>query len=87
MRTSTFDVIHPAFLPSTTAPPALQGAMKGGSPEAVVEDDIPKPLEFPSLDNCPKRLLLAHMEVDLAPDPVTGLMIQAGDEESVLKLN
>ena len=42
---------------------------------------MPKPRKFPSLDSCQKRFLWTHKEVDLAPHPVVGLVLQVGDAE------
>ena len=42
---------------------------------------MPEPRKFPSLDSCQKRFLWTHKEVDLAPRPVVGLVLQAGDTE------
>ena len=74
-----FDVVHPAFSLPTRAAPTLQGAMKDGFGEAVVACDRPEPCKFPSLDSCQKRFLWTHKEVDLAPHPVVGLVLQAGN--------
>ena len=41
--------------------------------------DMPEPCRFPSLDSCKKRFLWTHEEVDLAPHPVVGLVLQIGD--------
>ena len=76
-----FDVVHPAFSMPTTASPTLQGALKDGFGEAVVTCDMPDPCEFPSLDSCQKRFLWTRKGVDLAPDPVVGLVLRAGDAE------
>ena len=38
-----FDVVHPAFPLTTTAPPTLQGALKDGFGEAAAACDIPEP--------------------------------------------
>ena len=76
-----FDVVHPAFPLPTTASPTLQGATKDGFGEAVVACDMPEPRKFPSLDSCRKRFLWTHKEVDLAPHPVVGLVLQVGDTE------
>ena len=54
---------------------------EGGFGEAVIACDMPRPCKFPSLDNCQKRSLWTHKEVDLAPHPVFGLMLQVGDTE------
>ena len=43
--------------------------------------DMPEPCQFPSLDNYQKRSLWTHKEVDLAPHPVVGLVLQVGDAE------
>ena len=43
--------------------------------------DMPEPCKFPSLDSCKKRSLWTHKEVDLAPHPVVGLVLQRGDAE------
>ena len=53
-----------------------------GFEEAVVTRDMTKPCELPSLDSCQKRFLWAHKEVDLAPHPVVGLVLQVGDAVS-----
>ena len=45
---------------------------------------MPKPCEFSSLDSCQKRFLWTHNEVDLAPHPVVGLVLQVGDAEKFL---
>ena len=41
--------------------------------------DIPEPCNCPSLASCQKRFLWTHKEVDLAPHPVFGLVLQVGD--------
>ena len=43
--------------------------------------DTSEPCEFPSLHICHKRFLWTHKEVDLAPYPVIGLVLQVGDVE------
>ena len=43
--------------------------------------DMPKPCKFPSLDNCQKRFLWNHMEVDIALHPVVGLVLKVGDKK------
>ena len=43
--------------------------------------DMSEPCKFSSLDSCQKRFLWAHKEVDLAPHPVVGLVLQVGDTE------
>ena len=60
-----------------------------GFEEAVVTRDMTKPCELPtkpcelpSLDSCQNRFLWAHKEVDLAPHPVVGLVLQVGDAVS-----
>ena len=40
-----------------------------------------KPCKFPSLNSCQKRFLWTHKEVDLAPHPVVGLVLEVGDAE------
>ena len=74
-----FDVVHPAFpLPTMapiTHPPRCP---KDGSGQAVVACDIPEPRTFPCLDSCQKRFLWTHKEVDLALQPVIGLVLQVG---------
>ena len=75
------DVVHPAFPLPTTVSPTLQGDLKDGFGEAVVACDISEPSKFPSLDSCQKRFLCTQKEVDLAPLPVFGLVLQAGDAE------
>ena len=72
----------PASIPLLTmASPTLQGALKDGSGEAVVAHDMPEPYKFPYLDSCQKRFLWTHKEVDLAPHPVIGLVLQVGAAE------
>ena len=43
--------------------------------------DMPEPCKFPSLDSCQKRFLWINKEVDLAPHPVLGVMLEVGDVE------
>ena len=76
-----FDVVHPAFPLPTTASPTLKGALKDGFGEAVVACDMPEPCKFPSLDSCQNRSLWTHKEVDLAPHPAVGVVLQEGDAE------
>ena len=64
--------------------PTLQGVLKDGFGEAVVVCDMPEPCKFLSLDNCQKRSLWTHKEVDLAPQPVVGLVFQVGGTEKFL---
>ena len=47
--------------------------------------DTSEPCKFPSLDSCQKRFLWAHKEVDLAPHPVVGLVLQVGNTEKFLQ--
>ena len=75
------DVVHPAFPRLTTASPIIQGALKDGFGEAVVACGMPESCEFLSLDSCQKRFLWTRKEVDLAPHPVAGLVLQVGDTE------
>ena len=49
--------------------------------ETVLAPDVPEPCEFPSLVSCQRRFLWAHKEVDLAPHPVVGLVLQVEDVE------
>ena len=76
-----FDVTHPAFPLLFIASPTLQGALKDDFGEAVMACDMLEPCKFPSLDSCPKRFLWTHEEVDFAPHPVVGLVLQVGDVE------
>ena len=76
-----FDVVHPAFPLPTTASPILRGALKDGFGEAVMVCDMLEPCKSPSLDGCVKRFMWTHKEVDLAPHPVVGLVLQVGDTE------
>ena len=46
--------------------------------------DLPEPCQFPSLHSCHRRFLLARKEVDLAPYPVVGLVLQVGDATKCL---
>ena len=75
------DVVYPAFPLPTTASPTLQGASRDGFGEVLVACDMPEPCKFPSLDCCQKRFLRTHKEVDLAPHPVVGLMLQVGEAD------
>ena len=59
----------------------LRPALKDVFGEAVVACEMLEPCKFPSLKSCPKRFLWTHMGVDLAPHPVVGLVLQAGDAE------
>ena len=43
--------------------------------------DVPKPRKFQSLDSCQRRFTWTHKEVDLAPHPAVGLVLQVGDTE------
>ena len=43
--------------------------------------DTPEPCKLPSVDSCQKRFLWTHKDVDLAPHPVVGLVVQVGDAE------
>ena len=43
---------------------------------------MPEPCKLQSLDSCQKRFLWTHKEVDLAPHPVVGLVLQVGDTAS-----
>ena len=73
--------VHPAFPLFTTASPTLQGAMKDGVGEAVMPCDMSEPCKFWSRDSCQKRFLWTHKEVDPAPHPVVGLLLQVRDAE------
>ena len=65
-----FGVVHPAFpLPTTKYVAQAPICPERWFLEAVVARDMPKPCEFPSLDSCQKRFLLAHMAVDLVLHP------------------
>ena len=46
---------------------------------------IPEPCKFPTPDSCQKRFLCAQQEVDHAPHPVVGLVLQAGDADKFLR--
>ena len=52
---------------------------KDGFGEAIVACHMPEPCKFPSLYNSQKRFLWTRKEVDLAPHPVVGLVLQVGD--------
>ena len=43
--------------------------------------DMPVPHKFLSLDSCQKRFMWTHKGVDLALQPVAGLVLQVGDAE------
>ena len=45
--------------------------------------DMPESCKFPSLDSCQKSFLWTHKEVDLAPQPVVGLVLQVRDVEKL----
>ena len=75
-----FDVVHPASPLLTVASLTVQGALRDGFGEAVVACDVPEPCKFPSLDSVQRRFLWSHDEVDLAPHPVVGLVLQAGEQ-------
>ena len=76
-----FHVVRPAFPLPATASPTVKGALKDAFGEAVVACDLPEPCKFPSLDNCQKRFLWTHRELDFAPHSVVGLVLQVGDTE------
>ena len=80
-RCAPFDVVHPAFPLPSIALPTLRGVLKHGFEEAVKACDIPEPCKFPSLDSCQKGFMWTHMEADIVPHPVIGLVLQAGDAE------
>ena len=46
---------------------------------------MPEPCKFPSLDRCQERFLWTHKEIDLAPHPGVGLVLQVGDAEKFLQ--
>ena len=48
------------------------------SGEAVVVCDMPEPRKFPSLDSYHNRFLWTNKEIDFAPHPVVGLVLQVG---------
>ena len=80
-RCPLFDVVHPAFPLLTTALPILQGALTDSSAEVVTVCDTREPWQFLPLESWQKKFLLPYKEVDLAPHPVVGLVLQAGDAE------
>ena len=47
--------------------------------------DMPEPCKLTFLDNCQKRFLWTHREVDLAPQAVVSLVFQVGDAEKFFK--
>ena len=51
------------------------------SEDAVGTCDMPKPCKLLSLDSCQMRFMWTYKEVDLAPHPVVGLVLQVGDTE------
>ena len=79
-----FDDVNPAFPLTTTASPTLQGSLKDGFGEAFVACDMPEPCKFLSLDSC-QRFLWTHEEIDLAPHPVVGLVLQVRVSYSCLE--
>ena len=58
-------------------------ALKGYPGEAVMACEMPEPCEFPSLKMFLKRLPWTRSEVDHAPHPVVGLVLQVGDAKKV----
>ena len=70
-----FVVVHSAFSLPTATSPTLQGALKKDFWEAFVARDMSEPCESPSVDSSQKRYLWAHKEVDLAPQPVVGIVL------------
>ena len=46
--------------------------------------DMPEPCKFPSVDSCQKRFMWTQKEVDLAPHPAVGRVLQVGDAEICL---
>ena len=82
---STPSCCLPNISPADRASPTLQGALKEGFGEAVVACDMPEPSKFASLVSCQMRFLWSHKEVDLAPHPVVGLVLQVGDTGRVSK--
>ena len=76
-----FDVVHPSFPLPTTASPTLQGALKDDFGKTLLACDMAEPCKFPSLNSCQKSFLWNHEDVDLAPQPVVGLVLQVGDVE------
>ena len=44
---------------------------------------MPELCKFPSLDSCQKRFPWTRKELDLAPHPVVGLVLQVGDAEKI----
>ena len=46
---------------------------------------MPEPRKLPSLDSCQKRFFWTRKEVDFAPHPVVGLVLQAGDAVTFLQ--
>ena len=71
-----FDAVHPAFPLPTTASSTFKGALKDGFEEAAVACDMLEPCKFPSFHSCQKRFLWTYKEVDLAPHPVVGLVLE-----------
>ena len=69
----------------TKASPALQAVLKDGFREAVGAYDMLEPCKCPSHDSCRKRFLWTYKEVDLAPHSVTGLVLQVGDVENLVR--
>ena len=57
----------------------LQGALKDGFGETAVACNTPETCKFPTLDSCQKSFLWTDKEVDLAPYPAVGLVLQVED--------
>ena len=74
-------MVHPALPLLTTVSPTLQGALKDRFGEAVVACDTLESYKLPSVYSYQKRFLWTHKEVDIAPYPVIGRMLQVGDTE------
>ena len=75
----TLSIQH--FLCRPRRRPSLEDALKDGFGEAVVACDMSEPCKFLSLYICQKRFMWTHKEVDLAPRPVSSLVLQVGDAE------
>ena len=78
MLSSQHFLCRPRHRPPSKVPEGCFG-------EAVVACDMPEPCKFPSLDSCQKGFMWTHKEVDLAPHPVTDLVLQVGDAERFLQ--
>ena len=78
-----FDVVHPAFPLRPRRRPPSRVPWRMIFERLSWRVTCPNRAKFSSLDSCQKRFLWTHKEVDLAPHPVIGLVLQAGDADKL----